>query len=700
MFPNSLYSHLSNNKSTKPFPSGSATAETVFNSRPEMKASSMFSASPFRDHTKVRETRKEDPLESEKKESSKRKFDPSEEERRERFENITGRPTKKRKSKTGNATPVPKAVPPPKLTEFNVGLWQTLYTNKRILKILLPENASLSSICSAIETVFDATLGQAPTASGPRFSLLNVVTSSAGKTSHLERADMSSLSIEMLKMATLFARPRGVSTKIMPNFFYISLPQGCPDLDHSDDGEIINSDNNLEDDDKENIKPGKPSKKEDGKMPRQESPAHEPRMEQEQPQHPSPINLMSEEPEDINLSSVDFGILTRMLHNMEGPVDKAGLESCYWWTGPDERHLWLYSSFQDTRSSLVTWFRRLSTADSTIRRDVIFEQIAEMIVENILDTCTPLIALNATKASWNTSETEQFKLLFSLGPSGMDLILSCLQTLYEESEKAGISFRQRIVKDYPDLYQRLRELPTALLGLVRHFRETTFRRLYDPKFGFAELLEVLNKEGHRLPGCSAFDIRQHLIQAFGHITNAARISPAALCGGTDGLHGFYERFCEPVLDWMDINRKDYRKIYDMFAELCHALAERLHVKVYGSRIEAAEAFARKVSTFSWENFVRQLLRDHPHPELHRRLDISVVRKLPESAQFKKLCLVYHPDTNVTGPQEWRLITTILLINEYTIQINFFGINMNDHKYGEDNSSFGLQDIDPVNPGSN
>jgi len=52
----------------------------------------------------------------------------------------------------------------------------------------------------------------------------------------------------------------------MPNFFYISLPQGCPDLDHSvgpDDGEIINSDN---DDDKENIKPGKPSNKEDGKM--------------------------------------------------------------------------------------------------------------------------------------------------------------------------------------------------------------------------------------------------------------------------------------------------------------------------------------------------------------------------------------------------------------------------------------------------
>lgn len=92
-----------------------------------------------------------------------------------------------------------------------------------------------------------------------------------------------------------------------------------------------------------------------------------------------------------------------------------------------------------------------------------------MIVEDILDPCTPLIALNATKAFWNASEIEQSKLLFSLGPSGMPLILSCLETVYEESERAGIYFCPRIVKDYPDLYKRLCELPNALLGLVCHF---------------------------------------------------------------------------------------------------------------------------------------------------------------------------------------------------------------------------------------
>ncbi|KAE9383943.1 hypothetical protein BT96DRAFT_1008611 [Gymnopus androsaceus JB14] len=808
--------------SKKPFPSSSATADTIFSSRPEVTASSTFTASPFRDHSKLRENRKDDSSETEKKErkeplktESKRRFDPSEEDRRERFDNITGRPTKKRKSKTGGATPVPKAVPPPKLVEFHVGLyghttlldqglakkptpsqWQSLYTDKRILKILLPENAQPSSICSAIETVFDSKL---PPAVGiPRFSLINVVSPCPGKASILERVkEMGSMTVETLKMqvATLFARPRGILTKLMPNFFYIALSRGSPDLDPlpggSDDGQVdppvdppvdapvdapvdtpaapVDSpaEKDLGVEDKENVAP-----ETDKDKPVNESPKN--KTQDEQHRSPSPIILMSsEEPEELTFKfcSIDYRILIRMLTNMEGPADKFGLENCEWWTGPEERHLWLYSSFQDTKTSLVSWFRRLSEASSSIRYDVVFEQIAEIIIENILDHCTPLLALNATKASWDASEKAQFKLLFSLGPSGMDLILSCLQTLYDESEKAGRSFRQRIVKEYPDLYFRLKQLPTALLGLVRHFRETTLRREYDPKFGYAELKEKLDKDGHRLQkgfsasvfsfdlacidllGLSAFDIREHLIQAFGHITDSTRISPAALCGGVDGLHGFYSRLCEPILDWMDVKGKDYRKLYDMFGELCHALAERLDVlfsgptspssshhsnqytpyskagsskgkgkgktssgppptsassppprasgsgssssgsrpsppphpsgsrpsasrpspsspsafrpsprpikRTYGSRVEAAEGFARRVSTFSWENMVRQLLRDYPHPQLHRRLDITAVRRLPELAQFKKLCLVYHPDTNVTAGQEWIMITTIL-----------------------------------------
>ncbi|KAF9063389.1 hypothetical protein BDP27DRAFT_1368035 [Rhodocollybia butyracea] len=359
------------------------------------------------------------------------------------------------------------------------------------------------------------------------------------------------------------------------------------------------------------------------------------------------------------------------------------------WTDGAERHYWVYAGYADATKSTRKWFDRLKKGAP---HGVYFEQLRDLIKDDIVEPAQELIQLSLTIASWTQVEKDKFNVLFSLGPFGLNLIVTCIEMFLQEAASAGKSFGEKLACECPDILTSFRSLPTALLSL-NGSRHSVFS--YD--------LESVD-----LDNFSAYDIREALIQAFGSITEPAKIISSALCGGAFGLHGFYQRFAEHVLDRMGTNCQEYEKIYQLLACLCQALAHRLisHAaslpgtakpdarsagrpskrtpptrsssplpsetmastsgsadspsnKPIPSHVAAAEAFAARVSLFTWENFVRDLLRDFPHPKLSKRLDHAVIHGLPAARQYCQLNLAYHPDQNIGEPAEWRSIALVL-----------------------------------------
>ncbi len=53
---------------------------------------------------------------------------------------------------------------------------------------------------------------------------------------------------------------------------------------------------------------------------------------------------------------------------------------------------------------------------------------------------------------------------------------------------------------------------------------------------------------------SLSDVRERLNYAFGSIKNSTSMHASVLCRGKYGLHNFYSKFIEHILDWYDIGR--------------------------------------------------------------------------------------------------------------------------------------------------
>ncbi|KAJ3967636.1 hypothetical protein EV361DRAFT_953056 [Lentinula raphanica] len=56
---------------------------------------------------------------------------------------------------------------------------------------------------------------------------------------------------------------------------------------------------------------------------------------------------------------------------------------------------------------------------------------------------------------------------------------------------------------------------------------------------------------------SVTNIKDGLVNTFGHLTNSTKIKPSVLCRGRYGLRALFYRQIECVLDWYDTSRKDY-----------------------------------------------------------------------------------------------------------------------------------------------
>ncbi|KAJ3866785.1 hypothetical protein EV359DRAFT_79189 [Lentinula novae-zelandiae] len=152
-----------------------------------------------------------------------------------------------------------------------------------------------------------------------------------------------------------------------------------------------------------------------------------------------------------------------------------------------------------------------------------------------------------------------------------------------------------------------------------------------------------------LDGFSVYNIHETLVQAFGSVYDSAKLHPGVLCSGEHGLDGFHETFTTVLLDSMDITRREYKKIYDLFAGLCQAITDWLvfdfamytscpptasgptntsikpahstftsasasssstaepassaAVPTYSAHVKAAQTFAKCVSGFTWANFL-------------------------------------------------------------------------------------------------
>ncbi|KAJ4465549.1 hypothetical protein C8J55DRAFT_566261 [Lentinula edodes] len=699
----------------KPFPSGSATAETISSSRPNIKNSTNFSASPFRDHVKQRDQRRDEGSADTKVTSEstpepqnpcKRRFEPADAERKEKFENITGRPKKKKKTSASATFKTPAPGPPPaKPTEFHIGLygkpsfvdhgtakrpslseWQILWTADRIRKIFILPDATHADIMGAIEVAFGDFLP--PVAEHTiRFRILQSVVVGRGQSAILKLLESDSLTVNDLLVASLTTRPKGVPIKLASNLVYITLPAGAADID-----EVVKS-------------PKEPIKSRKGKKycskPMEVS--------DDSNSEESDQDSGKEESNDtqvLTLQPPEFNMLKRLIYNMHGPK---GTDVKYDWWSPASKCHWIYIGFGSTGTRAAKWLEKIedminhSKTSDPAYQDA-FTHMAEILQDNILSDCEMLVNLASTISVWTPTDYDTFTTTFALGPSGMDLLVTCLEKVYSKAEAAGPFFLTQLAKDFPNIHKGICELPNALLVLVEYFRKNTLRELWDPKNGFSELLAILRNSGEKLPlgsltslfrhdlssidlrGFSYHDIREGLQQAFGHLSNSSRINVLALSRGTSGLHGFYSEFVEHVLDKMSNGRQQYNKIYNLFATLCQALVHAIEAFLQNrsqstspniplsastasptpttahsshSRIAAATKFADRALHLTWATFVHELMRDFPHPLLSKRVQANALQGLPKRKQAIKLLKAYHPDQNVNATSEWREITLIL-----------------------------------------
>ncbi|KAJ3833534.1 hypothetical protein F5878DRAFT_645857 [Lentinula raphanica] len=699
-------------ESTKTYPTGSATAKTMFNSRSSsgknFSEGVKFSTSPFRAQA---------------------------EERKEAFEDLTGRPKKKKKtaskthagSTTSSSSSKAKAAPKP--TTFDVMLmgnmselagdqlqrpsiqsWRAIDRLGRLQKIKLLPDATHFQICQAVHSSFDTLLPEAND-QAMRFRILEVEASGPGKPPKLKVVDTVLLNIQQLLNSCIGTRPKGLQATYYPNLLYISLPEGSKDLEPE-----------ISDRAKENTgkpKRGSKSSSKDNKEPEW--------IESTESSETSENDKDKDEDDFAVLRTGDFDILVRTLMNMEGPV--ANLDKCDWWTGSSERHP-SYSCYQDTQDSLSRWFKRLDEA-SPSSYSLVAEEIIFILRKSVLGKAQSLVELSSLDSSqWTPVEEEHFASIFSLGPGGFDLII----------------------------YQGLRKLPTALLTLVKYFRQVTPRDKWDPKEGFSEFWAALELYDDLLPEGNEFslfasdiakinlmsqsvtDIQDGLVNTFGHLTDSTKIKPSVLCRGRYGLRALFYRQIECVLDWYDTSRKDYGMVYKMYAQLCQALAERIVMHFTKSSswsrtspansppphhqtqspprprtsqpphpppppcsqssphpptgepsrpkprprpppppsssapppppppppssaaagdspsITAVRKFVDEVSKLGWKAFVNKLLTDYPHPVKKLSQDFE---DKPYKKQYLELMLHYHPDRNIHANADWRAKTLIL-----------------------------------------
>ncbi|KAJ3911958.1 hypothetical protein F5877DRAFT_85347 [Lentinula edodes] len=520
-FPETKKSQLPFSKDAKPFPSGSATASRIFGSRTDSKIpAENFSASPFRDHVTRRKERRDNAqaetdstLASSEatSESRKRRFEPAEIERKERFEDITGRgrPKKKKKPQKTSTGPIPRATSSKssKQVTFHIGLYgktsdlaagkakrptpaefQFMQYSGRIRAVIINENASHDDICNAVELKFDELL---PTTDIARFSLLQcVLNGGQGTLAALRPSPLTLFMVKDLEFACLFTRPKGIPAKAYPNFLYISLPAGSEDLDSlNPEGDVKTNGSSQKSKSKAKSKARQVNTESDeesglsGKGDDEDDTAKQ-KTELEQDGTTS---------EPLSLWTVEFDCLVRILYNMTG--DK-GFEYP-WWT-PVTKHHEQYRSFASTAARLKLWLRRITKNDLD---DFVFQHVVGIIRHDILTACEGLQALYASQSSWSSADHRQFLDLFSLGPGGLDLVVECLQILYDEFQVVDLGILTRLARDYTDVYEGVRRLPKMLLSLVHLFRAKNSRYLWDPKDGFSEFLIILGKYRGQLPVC-------------------------------------------------------------------------------------------------------------------------------------------------------------------------------------------------------
>ncbi|KAJ3859470.1 hypothetical protein EV359DRAFT_86361 [Lentinula novae-zelandiae] len=551
------------------FPSGSATTKTMSNSR---SAISSFTACPFHDHLKTRKERTEG-TESAKdgasllfSSTSKSRFDPADAKRKSEFDDITGRPKKKKKESTSLKTARP-SMPKPRVSAskaiiFNIGLygavsrtdagtakkpspqeWQRMQMKNFIREISFPEDASTDVIATSIGNLFEDYLPPRSADCSLQFRVLQCI-KQGGQGSETLLCPMNihgKLNIIMLLLATPFTRPSGILSKVAPNFFYISPPPGCMNIVEFED--VL---------------------KDVGRQAKSESPSE-------------PSSPPVADPE----------------------VSSDTEEVKFFWTPEGTTHF-QYTGFGITTTSIITAFRQYKSRSLP---DVHFARIIDILSEDVLDHMKDFFDLSQCilEETWGSEQRNLFDLVFLLGPGGIDLVVKFLKTLFEEVEASGQTFITKFYNKALQVFTQLRELPTCLVHLVRHFCSVTWRALWDPKDGFSQFSIMLKRYGGSLPpgrsnsifihdltaiklySSSAPDIAASLNnKAFGHITDPTKIYPRALCSGKYGLHYFFDHLVETVLDVLEVGGRHYSKILKLFESLCGALADRLKAQITGS----------------------------------------------------------------------------------------------------------------------
>ncbi|KAJ3889425.1 hypothetical protein GG344DRAFT_78787 [Lentinula edodes] len=366
------------------FPSGSATTKTMSNSRSSSSSDSTFTACPFCDHLKTRkectegtESAKDgiEGTESAKdgasplfSSTSKSRFDPADAKRKSEFDDITGRPKKKKKESTSLKTARP-SMPKPRVSAskaiiFNIGLygavsrtdagtakkpspqeWQRMQMKNFICEISFPEDASTDLIATSIGNLFEDYLPPRSADCSLQFQLLQCI-KQGGQGSETLLCPINVYGKLNVKMATPFTRPSGILSKVAPNFFYISPPLGCMNIAEFED--VL---------------------KDVGRQAKSESPS-EP--------SPPPVadpKVTSDTEEDIEeFTPADFLVLIRMLENMTAPIQN-GPFPYSWWTPEGTTHF-QYTGFGITTTSILTAFRQYRSRSLP---DVHFARIIDMI---------------------------------------------------------------------------------------------------------------------------------------------------------------------------------------------------------------------------------------------------------------------------------------------------------------------------------
>lgn len=289
---------------------------------------------------------------------------------------------------------------------------------------------------------------------------------------------------------------------------------------------------------------------------------------------------------------------------------------------------------------------------------------------------------------------------FCLGPGGINILLDCLEELYVQFRQSPLLL-QKLFRQHQAVYDDLHELPSELLRLVQLFSSKYPRSVWDPKDGFSEFWEFLNKHRKEIPvshrhcilwtfltfllgwhcrfNFLSYDfcyrptdagfptVQQKLKDIFKSTSYSAQVMPnSVICSGEFGLDGLYSRHIHHLLDWMDIDHLQYAEFYQVFSTLCRGLTEKLREFVTGrsnssfttsassaipssssvptsksTNIIEVEAFVRRIAAHSWEKFVETLLCGYPLPFKPLLIQTLRAQDMDSFRQHRKITLVSH-----------------------------------------------------------